>query len=389
MPIFPRYLPVLASLMFSSLTPLISAEATSTQAKSPHAIRNAFEPFTGCIRRSKVRMRAQADVNSSIVSELTQGSLIAVVGEHDDFYAVRPQESMQVYVYRTYVLNQTVDAARINVRLGPSMDAPIIGQMQKGDRIEGQISKENDQWIAINLPDTISLYIAKEFIEKVGPPSYLSNVRARREEAAEWIRLSELSAQKALDHPAYHPAEELDLAQAYGYLNRVHAQCKEFPDLINRAEQARNAIEEKVKQKQLYARLHPQPIVTPPMPNHPPLPAIPRSMPETMSYWVPHEQILFEDWRKQHPEESITAFYTAQESTAQPLKGVIQPYTRSIQNKPGNFLLIDPVNGHPTAFLYSTQVDLQEHAGKTLSLLAAPRANHNFAFPAFFVLSIL
>lgn len=374
------------------LSPL-SAEAPPSTAPNKNLTpptKNSFEPFTGCIRRNKVRMRIGADVNSSIVSELSQGVLLSVVGEQDDFYAVRPPQAMKVYVYRTYILNQNVDASRVNLRLTPSMDGPIVGQLHKGDRVDGQVYKENDQWVEMNLPDNMPLYISKEFIEKAGPPSYLAAVQARRGEALEWIRLGEIAAQKTLEspRPGYSPNEEIDLSHAYSYFNKVRTHAKDFPDLISRADQLQSAIDHAAAQKKDEWREYPRQPIEQLQPSHMPA-AIPHSMPESMACWIPREQMLFEEWRTTHSEETITAFYAAQQEEAVNLKGIIQPYTRSVQNRPGNFLLIHPVDGKPIAFLYSTQVNLQEHVGSTLSLLALPRPNHHFAFPAFFVFSIL
>lgn len=378
-----------ACVIATLISPLAAAEAPCTN-KNSIVAKNSFEPFTGCIRRNKVRMRVGADVNSPILSELSQGVLLAVVGQQEDFYAVRPPEQVKAYIYRTYILNNHVDASRVNVRLTPSMDGPIVGQLHKGDRIDGQIYKDNDQWLELNLPENMPLYISKEFIEKVGPPSYLAAVQARRAEAIEWIRLGEVAAQKAIELPrsSYSSNDDIDLSHAYSYFNKVKTNAQDFPDLTLRAEQARLAIDQAAQQKKAEWKDLSRQHINPLPPSHMPA-AIPRSMPESMAYWIPREQMLFEEWRKTHSEETITAFYTAQQEEAVQLQGVIQPYTRSVQNRPGNFLLIHPVDGHPIAFLYSTQVNLQEHVGNTLSLLALPRPNHNFAFPAFFVFSIL
>lgn len=361
--------------------PLISAEPATTTTyintsfSTISPTKNVFEPFTGRIRRNKVRMRIQADVNSPIVSELPQSALIAVVGEQDDFYAVRPAEKTKVYVYRTYVLNHTVDACRINVRLQPSIDAPVVGQLHQGERVEGKPSTVDDQWIEIDLPDCLSFYVAKEFIEKAGPASFLNTLQARREEALEWIALGQQAARKALESP--HPAQysEMDLTHAYSYFNKVTTQCKDFPDLIARAQQARQLLEEELQRKQRLIASSP--------------PSLPPNMPESMTFWIPREQCLFDTWHATNPQKDITAFYASEKTQAIPLKGIIQPYTRTVQNKPGNFMLIHPTENCPVAFLYSTQVDLQQHVGNTLSLLAVPRPNYNFAFPAYFILSIL
>lgn len=307
--------------------PLIGAEAPAQSQTAISTSKGAFEPFTGRIRRNKVRMRIKPDVNSPIVSELPQSVLIAVVGEQDEFYAVRPTEKIKVYVYRTYVLNHTVDVCRINVRLHPSTDAPIVGQLYQGDQIEGRPSSVDDQWIEIDLPDSLAFYVAREFIEKAGPVSLLATMQAREEELQRKQRL------------------------------------------LAAPQDARTAL-------------------TSHMASHA-LPMLPPDMPESMTVWIPREQHLFNTWHIEHPQEDITAFYAAEALQAITLKGIIQPYTRTVQNKPGNFILIHPTENYPVAFLYSTQVDLQPHIGNTLSLLAVPRPNYHFAFPAFFILSIL
>lgn len=285
---------------------------------SAHVMQENFDPFTGRIRRNKVRMRIGADVHSTIISELPQGTLIAVVGQQNDFYAVRPVEKTKVYVYRTYILNHTVDASSVNVRLQPAMDAPVIGQLHMGDAAYGPVSKLDDQWIEIDLPQQLSFYVAKEFIEKAGPPSYLAAMQASQ---------------------------------------RLEA-------TITHEEQG-------------------------PCAMHSPLPVIPPEMPSNMAAWVPREQALFEEWHVQHPEKDILGFYADQKLAAVTLEGILEPYTRAVRNRPGNFLLIHPTEGHPVAFVYSTQVDLKDHVGGQIALLAVPRSNYNFAFPAFFILSIL
>lgn len=305
----------LLTLLCAALPDFSSLHAHVTQV--PQATQETFEPFTGRIRRNKVRMRIGADVHSNIVSELPQGSLIAVVGEQDDFYAVRPNEKTKVYVYRTYILNHTVDASSVNVRLEPAMDAPVIGQLHKGDTAYGPVSKLDDQWLEIDLPQQLSFYVAKEFIEKAGPPSYLAMMQANK---------------------------------------KVEAAAHE--------EQSAHAL-------------------------HTPLPTIPSDMPTNMAAWIPREQALFEQWHAQNPEKDILGFYAEQKLAAVTLEGTLEPYTRAVRNRPGNFLLIHPTEGHPIAFVYSTQVDLKDHVGGRITLLAAPRPNYNFAFPAFFVLSIL
>jgi len=40
------------------------------------------------------------------------------------------------------------------------------------------------------------------------------------------------------------------------------------------------------------------------------------------------------------------------------------------------------------AYLYSTQVNLEDFVGKRVTLLVSPRPNNNFAFPAYYVFEV-
>ncbi|MGD0665819.1 MAG: hypothetical protein ABSA17_08880, partial [Rhabdochlamydiaceae bacterium] len=68
------------------------------------------------------------------------------------------------------------------------------------------------------------------------------------------------------------------------------------------------------------------------------------------------------------------------------LTGIVEPYASMVKHKPGDYVLKD--KDLPKAYLYSTQVNLQEYVGKKVSILVVPRSNNNFAFPAYFVLSV-
>ena len=76
-------------------------------------------------------------------------------------------------------------------------------------------------------------------------------------------------------------------------------------------------------------------------------------------------------------------YYEEQRSRAIRISGIVEPYNDIVKNKPGNFVLRD--RDMPRAYLYSTVLDLQNHAGKYVTLVAVPRPNNNFAFPAYFV----
>lgn len=370
------------SLLFSLSTLAFLAEVTavdsshlvpvSPQPQEIAAIQRAsavFEPFTGKTSRNRVRLRAGADLNSPIVRELEMGTLLGIVGQDDVFYAVKPPKDLKVYVYRTYILDNVVDGSQVNARLEPSLDAPVIAQLNKGDHVEGKISAVNSKWFETSLPESTHLYVAKDFVEKVGPANMFREVHSRREEANRLINGAYLTCQVELQKPA----EEMNLESPLTELRNASNTYSDVPEEAARAKNYVGLVEDSLQQRKSGQT------------EGEGTPA--RASQESMSRWFPREAELFERWLATNPNKTMDDFYTEEREQALQLRGIVQPYTRSVKNKPGNFILINHQDNQPIAFLYSTQVDLQDKVGQLVSLVALQRPNNNFAFPTFFVMS--
>lgn len=354
---------VIVTLSLLSYTADMSAADNVTTTKT-------FAPFTGKTTRNRVRIRTGADLNSSIVREVDQGTMLGVIGEEDTFYVVKPPKDLKGYMYRTYVLDNVVDGAQVNVRLEPSLDAPVIAQLNKGDRVDGNVSAVNSKWMEISLPETMRLYIAKEFVENVGPVDLLHAAHTRKQEASEFVNHAYLACQAELQKPAAEVSLERPLAD----LQQAAATYTDLPEEASRARNYAQVISESYAQKTKSS----EEVGASDASN---------GSLEAMSGWFPNEAKLFEQWLSQNPEKTMDDFYLAQRENAVQLRGILQPYTRPVKNRPGNFLLISHHDHQPIAFLYSTQVDLQSKVGGVVSLVATTRPNNNFAFPAFFVIS--
>jgi hypothetical protein len=117
-------------------------------------------------------------------------------------------------------------------------------------------------------------------------------------------------------------------------------------------------------------------------------PQKPAQLPVNMSIWLPTEEALFNSWAEQSGNYDPQAFYEEQMQNSFVLRGIIDPYTRPVKNKPGDYMLINSASKLPIAFIYSTQVNLQDFIGHEVSIRVTPRPNNHYAFPAYFVLSL-
>ena len=78
--------------------------------------------------------------------------------------------------------------------------------------------------------------------------------------------------------------------------------------------------------------------------------------------------------------------FEAHEDNARGTVDHIADHELVAEAKPGDFVLRD--GDLPIGYLYSTQVNLDSLVGKRATLIVTPRPNNNFAFPAYYVLSV-
>lgn len=369
---------------------------------------SSYGSFTGKITRDKVRLRAEGHLDAPIVRETNRGDLFVVVGETPEFYAVLPPKDTKAFVFRTFVLDNVIEGSRVNVRLKPELEAPVIAQLNTGDRINGAVSTQNSKWFEITPPASARFYIAKEYIQKVGTPDLLDKLEKRKNDATNLLQTATAKSQAEMQKPF----EEIHLEATIADLNRL---IKDYSDLETQVEEAQKLLatvnevylqkkliylEEQAKRSSAMIAATAEKSKVPVQP--------PKDQPEVgnkvtehldssstgsvtakMSSWINAENAQFSQWASQHTENYTMAdFYNDQKEHALTLKGVIEPYQRPVKNKPGDYLLMNRFSNLPVAYLYSTTINLQDYVGSEVNVIVAPRPNNHFAYPAYYVLGV-
>lgn len=386
-----------------------------------------FTSFTGRITKNKVRMRLQPSLDSPIMREANKGELVIVKGEQDDFFVIQIPSDTKAYVFRTFILDNVVEGNHVNVRFEPDLNAPVIAQLNAGEKVHGEVSPLNSKWLEIVPPESAHFYIAKEFVENIGDASMMAKLERRQEE----VNLLLNSTASQLRNEVQKPFEQINLDEIIADLNRINKEYSDFPDQVARAqelitmaqdnytqkriafleEKAKTAEALQAKNSQLSAEIQNQQIrlaqtsnkknndkPTPTISTKPEAKTVEAKTTEVktknvenivntkMTAWIPVEENLYLAWEKQNQNVTKNEFYQNQEQTT--LKGIIEPYNRNVKNKPGDYILLNPSSQLPIAYLYSTQINLQEKVGQEVTIKALHRPNNNFAFPAYFVLTI-
>ncbi len=376
-----------------------------------------FEPFTGKIIGSKVRLRIEPDLNSHIIKELNKKDYLLVVGEDNDFWAVEPPHNIKAYVFRSYVLDNTIEAQRVNIRLYPDVNSPIICQMHAGDKIEGKVSDENRKWLEIIPPSNTKFYVAKEYLSYAGDKHFLSQMEQKKEEVEKLLN----SAFFITQEECKKPFDEMQPQNAISQFEAIIQGYLDFDEHVKQAKEglallqdtylqkkiayleSKNELTEEVK-KEIFSQMNK--IEKTEVKDYSSDPKAPVKSeptlwgangkyiddkviaPPSTASWAIVEKDLYISWNSYHPDKSIKDFYQEQEVNSEILEGVLEHFSYDIKNKPGDYVLRFEETKVPIAFLYSTHVNLEKYVGQIIKVKASPRPNNNFAFPAYFVNSV-
>ncbi len=345
-------------------------------------VKTAVQPFTGKVKKNKVRLRLQPNTDSLIVKELDKGSLLLVTGELDDFWAVTPTDDIKSYVFRSFVLDGHIEGNRVNVRLQPNTEAPIVAHLNSGDKVEGTICASSNKWLEIPPPAGVQFYVAKNFIENLGGPEVKVAYEARVQKAKQELALAEEFAETEMKKN--FPSIDFD-KMSHNFLT-VTQEYADFPALAERAQELLVKAQEQFLEKRISyiesktyeeeilateaAKQESEVLVT-----------------DKMKIWAPVEEALYLSWVSVNESRDMQEYYDDQRLAATKITGIVEPYLAPVKCRPGDYFLKQQ-DGLPVAYIYSTKINLQDFVGKKISCIAAPRPNNNFAFPAYFVMEV-
>lgn len=206
-----------------------------------------FKPFTGKVLGNGVRMRLSPDIDSPIIQEVLKGELVVVSGEKNDFYAVDAPAGFKVFIFRSFVLDNIVEGNRVNVRLAPELNAPVVGYMNTGDKVEGSISDKNHKWLEIAPPKNVRFFIAREYIEKIGGPELKRERDSKRDRLVKLMESAEMLVQSEM----VKPFQEIDYERISDSFNMIVRDYADFPLQAVKAKTRLMEVQEAYLQKKL------------------------------------------------------------------------------------------------------------------------------------------
>ncbi len=375
-----------------SETPVKQVEVTQSATESQstlHTIDSSYKAFTGRINGSNVRLRVGPDLESSIVSELSKDDLLVITGQKGEFYAVQPLSEQKAYIFRSFILDGVVEGNRVNVRLKPDLEAPVIGHLSSGSKVDGNVCEGNHKWLQIEPPASTHFFVAKEYVDHIGGPE-LKGIKDKR--CASVNQLLD-SANLLTQAEMRKPYNEVDIDRLTHNYQTVINDYVDFPEHCTKAKKNLSKLQEEYLQKKIaYLESRAEHMGKAALSGdaeHFATVSHDTSEEEMhhtdrMKIWEPLEEAIYLTWSGMHHAKTMDDFYAAQKLKSVKLSGIIEAYTDPVKCKPGDYILRQ--EGVPAAYLYSTNINLQALVGKRVTLLASSRSNNNFAFPAYYVL---
>lgn len=362
-----------------------TAQKAINKSKSSRKARVRYTPtaaFTGKILGKKVRLRAEANIESHVVSDLTKGDMLIVVGENEDFYACEAPSDLKAHIFRIFVLDGVVEGKRVNVRLHPDLSSPIIGHLHTGDKIENAaVSEKNRKWLSITPPRDSVFFVAKEFIENIGNRHVKTIHDKKKTEVTELFDQAELFANSEM----IKYFEDIDFARTQAGYEAIIKDYSEFEQYVTKSREKLVHLKQDYLQKKL-AYLEIKTSKTAQNTSYRPTSVFSYSGVDKMKHFEPVEAALYQKWAHGRQDVTIKDFYEDQKLKSTVISGIIEPYNEGIRKKPGNYIIRN--RDLPTAYLYSTIINLDQYIGKQVDILVAERPNNNFAFNAYFAIGV-
>lgn len=141
---------------------------------------DTYGAFTGQINASGINIRVDATVGAEVICTLAKGELVEVVWEVYDWYKIRLPKRAPSYIKKNLLECNNVNAAfasqsgkclsakvikdRVNIRLGPTESAWVLGKVDKATVVD--VIADEGGWYKIHPVYQSYGWVNKKFVNK-------------------------------------------------------------------------------------------------------------------------------------------------------------------------------------------------------------------------------
>ena len=116
----------------------------------------------------RVSLRAHPTVSSDLLERAMRGEEMVYMGKTNGWVAVQAPDSLTYYVAGEYIKDGKVAPEKLNVRSGPSLNYTVVGVVNKGDAVE--VRGEFNDWLKIAPPAGCQVWVSEKYVDIIEPP---------------------------------------------------------------------------------------------------------------------------------------------------------------------------------------------------------------------------
>ena len=155
-------------------------------------------PFIGEIQVNQyLNVRASSDISSRKLGALHNKDRVIVLGEDNGFYKLQFPKQLKAWVAGAMLLDNgnkeadTVIRRKVNVRSGPSLQYPVIANLDKGNQVK-ILEKNKKDWVRITPPTNAYAWASKKYI-RIGESVAVAQAREESNNKASNLMKSSVS----------------------------------------------------------------------------------------------------------------------------------------------------------------------------------------------------
>lgn len=118
------------------------------------------------IKADRVNLRAKPDATGEVVAQATLDERLRVQEAQAEWVSVWPPDRVDLWVHRDFVKDGLSVGEKINVRAGAGINFSVVGQYQRGERVE--VRGQFGEWLKVG-PSNAVLWVNRELVDLMYP----------------------------------------------------------------------------------------------------------------------------------------------------------------------------------------------------------------------------
>ena len=132
-----------------------------------------FAVQMGTITEDGVNIRLDSTIFSDAIGKLRKDTIVKIFDKNYEWYKVQLPEDFSCFVYRDFFKkigpkSYICEAHNVNVRLHANLKSPVIGKIDKGEKV--RIKGFSGKFLEIYPPEGITAWVHEKFV-KISPES--------------------------------------------------------------------------------------------------------------------------------------------------------------------------------------------------------------------------